>query len=75
MFKYIELLEKSGFVLWENEEWGPGPNQIDWASNYENELKKFFELTVEACAQQVDHIQVWGTETLGDGIRKKMFDE
>jgi hypothetical protein len=44
-----ELAEKAGFVLWGDEKWGPGPDYIDWSSNYDKEFLKFAELIVREC--------------------------
>lgn len=48
--KYVDseivrnLLEKSQFCFWENEEWGPGKGHIDWGPNYEDEMNTFIRL-------------------------------
>ena len=42
-----EIAEKAGFVFWENEEWGPGPDKIDWSADYEREFELFVELLVD----------------------------
>ena len=26
-----ELVEEAGFILWGNEEWGPGEGHVDWS--------------------------------------------
>ena len=49
----LELAEKAGFCMWEDEPYGPGPGNIDWASGYDAEMVKFTELllaeVVTAC--------------------------
>ena len=45
-----ELAEKAGFVLWGNEEWGPGEGRVDWSCDYEDALTKYTELIVRECA-------------------------
>jgi len=47
--KFIELVDKAGFALWEDEDWRPRNAFVDWSSNYDNELEKFYELIVEEC--------------------------
>ena len=39
-----QLCDKAGFILWGNESWGPGPGNIDWATNYDKEISKLVEL-------------------------------
>lgn len=46
-----ELAEEAGFVYWQDESWGPGPNFIDWSSNYDNALAKYTVLVVRQCAE------------------------
>jgi hypothetical protein len=43
----IELARKAGFVFWNNEPHGPGPNNIDWSCDYSNEFDKFSKLLIE----------------------------
>jgi hypothetical protein len=38
------LLEDAGFGMWGDEEWGPGPGNIDWSSYYDNEFEQFLKL-------------------------------
>ena len=52
--KIKKLAEKAGFVYWQDEAWGPGPDFIDWSSNYDNELAKYTELVVRECAEIAD---------------------
>ena len=46
-----ELAEKAGFIYWQDETWGPGPDFIDWSSNYDNELAKYTELILRECTE------------------------
>ena len=48
-----ELADKAGFVLWGNEEWGPGEGHVDWCTNYDEELIKYTELIVRECASEL----------------------
>ena len=47
-----ELAEQAGFVLWQDEPWNPG-DVIDWSCRYDDELKKFAELIVAECANEL----------------------
>ena len=42
--KIKKLAKKAGFVIWGDASWGPGKGNIDWSSNYDEELKKFTKL-------------------------------
>lgn len=39
-----KLAKKAGFIFWENEEWKPPNETIDWSCLYDEELEKFAEL-------------------------------
>jgi hypothetical protein len=39
-----ELLTEAGFCLWQDEEWGPGPGNIDWGPDYSKEFNLFIDL-------------------------------
>ncbi len=51
-----ELVEEAGFILWGNEEWGPGEGHVDWSCDYKDELAKYTELIVRECAEQVKNL-------------------
>ena len=72
--KTIELAKQAGFVFWEDEEWGPGSEYIDWSTDYDKELEKLVELVVQECARSVEHIKVWDTN-LGNVIVKNFLKE
>jgi len=42
-----KLAIEAGFVYWNNEPHGPGPNNIDWSCDYSNEFDKFSKLLIE----------------------------
>lgn len=46
--KTRKLAKKAGFVFWENEEWKPSGELIDWSCYYDNELVKFAKLVRKA---------------------------
>ena len=39
-----EFAEEAGFALWEDEEWKPQGDVVDWACKYDKELIKFYHL-------------------------------
>jgi len=42
-----KLAKKAGFVLWEDEDWKPKDEVIDWSCSYDKELEKFAELVIQ----------------------------
>ena len=62
--KIKKLAEKAGFVYWQDEAWGPGPDFIDWSSNYDNELAKYTELVVRECAEIADKAEPYKANDL-----------
>lgn len=41
----MKLAEKAGFVIWDDCEWaGDRVGKVDWASEYDDELVKFYDL-------------------------------
>lgn len=42
-----DLAKEAGFVLWKDEEWGPGKDKIDWSSNYDIEFQRFVVILTE----------------------------
>ena len=48
----IELAKQAGFVFWNNESHGPGPNKIDWSCDYSNEFDKYSKLLIEETIKQ-----------------------
>ena len=52
--KMQKLAEEAGFIFWGNESYGPGPGHIDWASDYDEEFKKFAELLVLECISKAE---------------------
>ena len=64
--KVKQLAEQAGFVLWNDEDWKPESQVIDWSSVYDKELEKFAELIVRECGQVlvdntpvVDLVEEW----------------
>lgn len=52
--KLSELAADAGFVFWENEEWGPGPGNIDWSSEYDQQLQGLYDRMLEEVLQTID---------------------
>ena len=50
--KVIELAQKAGFALWNNEKWKPPKAVVDWSCQYDNELEKFYFLAIEDAKEQ-----------------------
>ena len=42
-----EIAEEAGFIFWGREPHGPGPDKIDWSSNYDKEIEKFAQIIIE----------------------------
>ena len=58
--KVKQLAERAGFVLWNNEEWKPEGQVIDWSCDYDKELEKFAELIVKECANAFEaEVDTW----------------
>ena len=65
-----ELAEQAGFVLWNDEDWKPESQVIDWSSVYDKELEKFAELIVKECAELADEPTSRPYESYGEKIKK-----
>lgn len=52
--KLTELAADAGFIFWENEEWGPGPGNIDWSSEYDQQLQGLYDRMLEEVLQTID---------------------
>lgn len=52
--KLTELATDAGFVFWENEEYGPGPGNIDWSSEYDQQLQGLYDRMLEEVLQTID---------------------
>ena len=70
--KIKDFAKKAGFVMWDNESWGPGSGNIDWSGNHDKELEKFYELVVRACAKEVNSVYKQGGGTYAEVILKKL---
>jgi hypothetical protein len=42
--KIRRIAKQSGFIFWDDAEWGPGKGHIDWSCEYDEELTKFAEI-------------------------------
>ena len=59
-----ELVEEAGFILWGNEEWGPGEGHVDWSCDYKDVLAKYTELIVRECAGVAEKERLYQTSDL-----------
>jgi len=59
-----KLVEEAGFILWGNEEWGPGEGHVDWSCDYKDELAKYTELIVRECAEIAEKERLYQTSVL-----------
>ena len=66
--KFLDLTREAGFVVWGKEDWGPGPEYVDWSCDYDKELEALCELIVRRCASKVRHIEMSGGGNIGDVI-------
>ena len=48
-----KLIEESGFVLWEDEPWGPGKGNIDWSNDYTEEMETFVKSLISLIIEDV----------------------
>lgn len=65
------IAENAGFVFWEDEEWGPGPDHIDWASNYDQEFNIFCESLIEEIVNRT----LQSKSDFSSDIIKQIIDE
>ncbi len=60
--KVMEIAKKAGFVFWQDEDYGPGPGNIDWASDYTEEFNKFIKLLIDESLLAVEDGTKQGAE-------------
>lgn len=53
--KLVEMAKDSGFVFWQDEPHGPGPNNIDWSSEYNAELQGLYDRMVDKFIESVEN--------------------
>ena len=73
--KLTELAADAGFVFWENEEWGPGPGNIDWSSEYDQQLQGLYDRMLEEVLQTIDESFKGITYTTYDAIQLATIKE
>lgn len=64
--KLTELSADAGFVFWENEEWGPGPGNIDWSNDYDQQLQCLYDRMLEEVLKTIDESTKKSTLTTFD---------
>ena len=48
-----KLAIEAGFVFWNNESHGPGPDNIDWSCDYSNEFDRYSKLLVQQTIKEL----------------------
>jgi hypothetical protein len=51
--QYKGMAFDADFTFWENEQWGPGPDHIDWGSNYDKQVNKFGDNIIKHLTQRL----------------------
>lgn len=74
--RFKALAKECGFVFWDNEPYGPGPNMIDWSGDYQHEFEEYsrelVRWTIMRCesnqqAEQSSQLKRnWVTHTLSE---------
>lgn len=49
--QFAQIAKDAGFVLWDEEEWKPEDEVVDWGSTYDKELQTFGELIIRQCIE------------------------
>lgn len=63
---FVKIAEDAGFVFWNDEEWKPDDELIDWSASYDKELQLFGELIVRRCIEICEKGVV--TQTTSSGV-------
>ena len=50
----LNILTTNGFQLWEDEDWKPEGQVVDWSNDYDQALAKFAEAMVHATLRVID---------------------
>ena len=66
-----KLAKKAGFVFWGNEDYGPGPGHIDWASNYDKELRKYSRLLVKQVLSSIPELTAKQQKALAKQLKSQ----
>lgn len=51
--QFVRLAKEAGFVFWEDEPHGPGPNHIDWSCDYSNEFDRYSKLLIQETIKEL----------------------
>lgn len=78
--KLTELAVDAGFAFWEDEKWGPGPGNIDWSSEYDQQLQGLYDRMLEEVLQTIDESLKQSTLTTFDAsylgtVNKKLKED
>lgn len=52
--KLQELARDAGFVFWNDDPYGPGPDNIDWSSLYDEQLQGLYDRMLEEVIRSVE---------------------
>ena len=73
--KLQELAADAGFAFWENEAWGPGPGNIDWSSEYDQQLQCLYDIMLEEVLKTIDESTKSNTFTSFDAAYLGTFNK
>jgi hypothetical protein len=78
--KLQELAKDAGFIFWADEPYGPGPDNIDWSSMYDEQLQGFYDRMLEEVIRTVEESCKKKTFTTHDqamigGIRQQIIED
>jgi hypothetical protein len=73
--KLQELAADAGFAFWENEAWGPGPGNIDWSSEYDQQLQGLYDRMLEEVLKTIDESTKSNTFTSFDAAYLGTFNK
>jgi hypothetical protein len=60
-----ELAEEAGFIFWRDEPWKPHGAEIDWSSDYSEELKMYTEFIIRKCIEICEQGTITQTTSFG----------
>ena len=78
--KLQELAFDAGFAFWEDEAWGPGPGNIDWSSEYDEQLQGLYDRMLEDVLKTIDESFIKSTITTFDKdylstVKKQLIED
>jgi hypothetical protein len=73
--KLQEMAVDAGFAFWEDEAWGPGPGNIDWSSEYDQQLQCLYDIMLEEVLKTIDESTKSNTFTNFDATYLGTFNK